>query len=121
MVQGAKPFKRRWTISLAVVLAAALLPAGVQAFDWPGVALKFLRRHAVPCGAIAKVVSVLGADVATCRDGREWALFWVEDEVALIDARTRRLYRWEPDVYGAYPQLYGSSAPDSQEPEGSGP
>jgi hypothetical protein len=73
---------RRWKLSLPVGFAAALLAFDAQSFDWPGVALKFLQRHAVPCAAVAKMDSVLGADIATCEDGRMWALFWVENEVA---------------------------------------
>ena len=99
---------RRWRLSLPVGFAAALLAFDAQSFDWPGVALKFLQRHAVPCAAVAKMDSVLGADIATCEDGREWALFWVENEVAFIDARTRRFYRWQADLYRSHPQLYES-------------
>ena len=95
-------------MSLPVALAVALLASRAQSFDWPGVALKFLQRHAVPCAAVAKMDSVLGADIATCEDGREWALFWVDNEVAFIDPQTRRLYRWRAEIHTSHPQLYES-------------
>ena len=99
---------RRWRLSLPVGFAAALLASGAQSFDLPGVALKFLQRHAVPCASVARMDSVPGADIATCEDGRKWVLFWVENEVAFIDARTRHFYRWQADVYRSHPQLYES-------------
>ena len=112
---------RRWTIPLSVVLVSALLPFSAQSFDLRRVALKFLHLHAVPCGAVVKADSALGADIVACEDGREWALFWVENEVAFIDPQTRRLYRWRPDVHRSHPQLYGSSAVSFQIPAAGGP
>jgi hypothetical protein len=103
-----------WTISLSVVLASALPALSAQPFDLRGVSLKFLHRHEVPCRAIATVVTALGADIATCEDGRQWALLWVEDDVAFINPQTRQLYRWESDVYRSYPQLYESVTVNSR-------
>ena len=48
-------------------------------------------------------------EVATCQDGREWALFWLEDEIAFVQPTTRELYKWDREVYIAYPALYGGS------------
>jgi hypothetical protein len=93
-------------MALLIALSAALLASGAQSFDWPGVALKFLQRHDVPCRAVTKMDSVVGAEIATCDDGREWALFWLENEVAFIDPQSRRPYRWRAEVNRAHPQLY---------------
>ena len=74
------------------------------------VAHRFLQRHGVPCLFVLKVGSTNGLDeVATCQDGREWALFWIEGEIAYVHPRTREFYKWDSEVYISYPQLYGGS------------
>src|SRR5262249_26562934 len=66
-----------------VALAALLLAFGASAQDLNSVAQRFLERHGVPCHSVLKVGSPADlGEVATCDDGREWALFWLEDEIA---------------------------------------
>jgi hypothetical protein len=48
-------------------------------------------------------------EVVTCQDGREWALFWIEDEIAYVHPQTREFYKWDWGVYVSYPELYGGS------------
>ena len=94
---------------VSLAYASALLSFNAQAEDLRDVTLRFLQRHAVPCRSVTKVDSPHGMDeVAVCEDGREWALFWLEDEIAFVHPRTRELYRWEPDVYRSQPQLFGT-------------
>ena len=89
--------------------ASALLSFSAHAQDLREVTLRFLQRHAVPCGSVTKVDSPHGLDeTAVCNDGREWALFWLEAEIAFVHPRTRELYRWDPDVYRSQPQIYGN-------------
>ena len=104
-----------WVMSVSVVSASALLMFSSHAEDMfsthsedlRNVSLKFLQRHAVPCRSVTKVESPQGMDeIATCDDGREWALFWLENEVAFVHPRTRELYRWEAGVYRSQPQVY---------------
>ncbi len=103
---------------LVVWLAALLLSFGANmqdpsAQDLSSVAHRFLQRHGVPCGSVLKVGSPADlGEVATCDDGREWALFWLEDEIAFVDPRTREAYRWDPEIYGTYPELYGRPGSD---------
>ena len=100
---------RHWAILASAVSALALLSFSAQSQDLRDVTLRFLQRHGVPCLSVTKVDSPHGMDeVAVCEDGREWALFWLEDEIAFVHPRTRELYRWQADVYRSQPQLYGS-------------
>ena len=96
-------------LSVVIVSTSALLSFSAQSQDLRDVTLRFLQRHGVPCGFVTKVDSPHGMDeVAVCDDGREWALFWLEDEIAFVHPQTRELYRWQADVYRSQPQLYGS-------------
>jgi hypothetical protein len=101
-----------WT---CVALGALLLSVGAGAQDLTGVAHRFLQRHGVPCAVVLKVGSSndLG-EVAVCEDGREWALFWLEDEIAFIDPQTREAYRWDREVYLAHPWLFARLARDDE-------
>jgi hypothetical protein len=95
--------------SLIGLLLSAFVTFSAQSEDLRDVTLRFLQRHGVPCGSVTKVESLHGLDeTAVCEDGREWALFWLEDEIAFVHPRTRELYRWQVDVYWSQPQLYGS-------------
>ena len=42
----------------------------------------------------------------TCQDGREWVLFWLENEIAFVQPETRELYKWQWELNELYPQLY---------------
>src|SRR5215471_9786433 len=96
---------RHWAMSVSVVSASMLLTFSAESEDLRDVTLRFLQRQAVPCGSVTKVENTLGMDeIATCEDGREWALFWLESEVAFVHRRTRELYRWQADVYRSQPQ-----------------
>jgi hypothetical protein len=109
-------------LSVFIVSASALLSFSAQSEDLRDVTLRFLQRHGVPCGSVTKVDSPHGMDeVAVCDDGREWALFWLEDEIAFVHPRTRELYRWQTDVYRSHPQLYGRVTVSFHVSEGSVP
>ena len=92
-----------------VALGMLLLSSGAYSQEL-SVAHQYLQRHGVPCLFVVKVATpdALG-DVVTCQDGREWALFWLEDEIAFVQTQTRELYNWDPEVYISYPKLYGGS------------
>ena len=101
-----------WRTSVAV--AALCLSCSAYTQDLTGVAHQFLQRHGVPCQRVLKVgVPRDLGEVATCQDGREWALFWLEDEIALIQPRTGDAYKWDREVYRAHPELYAGPAPGS--------
>lgn len=101
----------RWMTRAAVVVAAMFLTLSPQSQDLRDVARAYLQRHGVPCLSVTHVDrSSRDLDmVATCQDGREWALFFVEGEVAFVHPETRAPYRWRRDVYTAHPQVYGVS------------
>ena len=102
----------RWT---SVALATLFLSGSAWAQDLNGVAHQFLQRHGVPCPRVLTVGSPrdLG-EVATCQDGREWALFWLEDEIAFIQPQTGDAYKWDREVYRAHPELYAGRAPGNE-------
>ena len=96
-----------WT---CVALGALFPSCSTYSQELNGVALQFLQRHGVPCLFVLKVGNSDGLDeVATCQDGREWALLWIEDEIAFVQPTTRELYKWDRGVYVSYPELYGGS------------
>lgn len=98
----------------ACALFGAFLSFGAGSQDPSGVAYKFLQRHGVPCLSVLKVGTPYDLpEVATCEDGREWALFWLENEIGFVDPQTREAYRWDRQVYLLYPNLY--SRPRSNE------
>ena len=91
-------------------LGVLFLSSSACAQDLSAVAHRFLQRHGVPCQVVLKVGSPqdLG-EVATCGDRREWALFWLEDEIAFIHPQTREAYKWDREIYLSYPGLYSRS------------
>ena len=92
---------------LAPSLALMALTASSQSQSLSEVSLMYLQRHGVPCEAVVKVDSTDTLDeVAICQDGREWVLFWLEDEVAFVRPGSRQLYRWRPEVNISFPDLY---------------
>jgi len=109
-------------LSVFAASASALLSFNVQSQDLRDVTLRFLQRHGVPCWSVIRVDSPHGLDeVAVCDDGREWALFWLENEIAFVHPHTRELYRWQIDVYRSQPQLYGTMTASFQVSKGSVP
>ncbi len=101
-----------WT---SVALATLFLSCNAYAQDLNGVAQQFLQRHGVPCQRVLKVGSPRDmGEVATCQDGREWALFWLEDEIAIIQPRTGDAYKWDREVYLSHPELYAGPAPANE-------
>lgn len=102
-----------WRASVA--LAALFLSCNAYAEDArdpTDVAHQFLQRHGVPCQRVLKVgVPRELGEVASCQDGRDWALLWLEDEIAFIQPRTGDAYKWDREVYGAHPELYAGPAP----------
>jgi hypothetical protein len=96
-----------WMIAPLIALVA--LTGGSRSQSLLEISLTYLQRHGVPCKSVVKVGSSpygLG-EVATCQDGREWVLFWLEDEIAFLHPRTREPYKWDWEVYISYPELYG--------------
>ena len=84
----------------------ALFCPSTHAQELNDVALAFLKLHRVPCLTVIKVGTVVLDEVVTCEDGREWALFWLENEVAFVQPETRELYKWQWELNELYPQLY---------------
>ena len=94
-----------WILASSVALVAPT--ASSQSQSLSEVSLTYLQRHGVPCQSVVKVDSTDNLDeVAICQDGREWVLFWLEDEVAFVRPGSRQLYRWRPDVNISFPDLY---------------
>src|SRR5258708_1687963 len=94
-----------WILAPSAALVA--LTAGSQSQSLSEVSLTYLQRHGVPCQSVVKVDSTDNMDeVALCQDGREWVLFWLEDEVAFVRPGSRQLYRWRPEVNSSFPDLY---------------
>jgi hypothetical protein len=60
-------------------------------------------------------------EVATCQDGSEWVLFWLENEIAFVRPGSHQLYRWRRDVYNLYPYLYSIEKGESGLPRKSEP
>ena len=94
--------------SAGVALGALFLSGSVSAQELTLVAQKFLQRRGVPCVFVFEVGSPADlGEIVTCQDGRKWALFWIEDEIAFVDPRTHALYRWDWENYLSHPELYG--------------
>ena len=97
------------------LLATLLLPCIAYAQELNDVAHRFLRRHGVPCVLVLKVGSPRDmGEVATCQDGREWALFWLEDEIAFVHPHTGESYRWDRQIYLSHPEIYSGPNPSSE-------
>ena len=97
-----------WAVAPSVALAAFTAASSSQSLS--EVSLTYLQRHGVPCQSVVKVDSTDDLDeVAICQDGREWVMFWLEDEVAFVRPGSRQLYRWRLDVYISFPDLYEGS------------
>jgi len=108
----------------SVALGSLFLSCSGYSQDLDRVAHQFLQRHGVPCPFVVKVSSTNGLDeIATCQDDREWALFWIENEIAYVHPQTRELYKWDSEVSIAYPELYGGSKRTAyaELPAGDGP
>jgi hypothetical protein len=102
-----------WGTSIA--FAALFLSCSAYAQDLNGVAHQFLQRHGVPCLRVLHVGSPRDmGEVATCQDGREWALLWLEDEIAFVQPQTGDAYKWDRDTYMSHPELFASPAPRSE-------
>ena len=97
-----------WIIAPSVALVA--LTGISRSQSLPDVSLTYLQRHGGPCTAVMKVDTTIDLDqVATCQDGSEWVLFWIEDEIAFVQPGSHQLYRWRRDVHTLHPYLYGRS------------
>lgn len=94
-----------WVITPLVALVALTVNSRSQSpLD---VSLKYLQRHGVPCNAVMKVGSLDNLDeVATCQDGRQWVLLWLENEIAFVIPSSQDLYRWHREAHALYPFLY---------------
>lgn len=107
----------RWKFCVCVAVSCLFLAFGAQSRDVAGLAQSFLRLHHVPCERVTHIERWrLGVEmIATCQDGRRWALFFVEGDVAFVQPRTNAFYRWQPEIYRAYPQLYAVAKPVPEE------
>jgi hypothetical protein len=102
-----------WILASSVALVAPT--ASSQSQSLSEVSLTYLQRHGVPCQSVVKVDSTDNLDeVAICQDGREWVMFWLDDEVAFVRPGSRQLYRWSLDVNISFPDLYKGSQRISQ-------
>ena len=95
----------RWIARTCIGLGAFLCP-GTHAQELNDASLAFLKLHRVPCLAVITVGTFVLDDVVTCEDGREWMLFWLENEVAFVNPETRELYKWRWEINALYPQVY---------------
>jgi hypothetical protein len=101
------PSGRRWIAKTCIGLGALTCPsAHAQELNDP--TLAFLKLHRVPCLAVVKVSTVVLDEVVRCEDGREWMLFWLENEVAFVNSETRELYKWQWELNELYPYLYNA-------------
>jgi hypothetical protein len=90
----------------AVAIAALFSTSGPYSQDLHDVALAFLKRNSVPCLFVTHVDMASPDMIATCHDGREWALFFIEGEAAFVQPHTREPYKWRPEVYKLHPEVY---------------
>jgi hypothetical protein len=102
----------RWIAGTCIGVGALFCPSA-HAQELNDVALLFLKLHRVPCLTVVKVGTVIQDEVVTCEDGREWMLFWLENEVAFVSPETHELYKWQWELNELYPQLYNASPRDS--------
>ena len=104
--------------STCVALGALFLSCSTYSRELNGVAHQYLKRHGIPCLFVLKVGSSphgLG-EVATCQDGREWALFWLEDEIAFVHPRTREPYKWDRQIYLSHPEIFSGPNLNDENP-----
>jgi hypothetical protein len=93
-----------WT---CVALGALFLSRSAYSQDPNGVTHQYLQRHGIPCLFVLKVDSPHDfGEVATCQDGREWVLLWLEGEIAFVHPQTRELYKWDHQIYMSHPEIY---------------
>ena len=98
--------KMFWSV-VAPLAALVALTGSSRSQSLLDVSLKYLQRHGVPCQAVVRVSSLDSVDdVATCQDGRQWVLLWVENEIAFVNPSSQDLYRWRRDAHALYPYLY---------------
>jgi hypothetical protein len=104
-----------WT---CIALGTLFLSGSTYAQESNGVAQKFLQRHGVPCLFVLKVGSPGGMEeeIATCQDKREWALFWLEGEIAFVHPHTREPYKWDRQIYVSHPEIYSGANPSNESP-----
>ena len=99
-----------------VAFGMLFLSGSTYAQELNAVAHKFLKRHGVPCLLVLKVGSPRDmGEVATCQDGREWALFWLEDEIAFVQPQTRDSYKWDRQTYQSHPEIYGGPSTSNED------
>jgi hypothetical protein len=111
-----------WT---CIALGMLFVSCSTYAQELNGVAQRFLQRHGVPCAFVLKVGSPgdMAEEVATCQDKREWALFWLENEIAYVHPQTREPYKWSRQIYVSNPEIYAGPNPSNESPilRGCGP
>ncbi|MGD9878681.1 MAG: hypothetical protein AB7F22_34150 [Reyranella sp.] len=108
--------QKQWPAPALVALAMLLVSVSAHPWDLREVARQFLQRHGVPCPHVLKVDRGhhLG-EVATCQDGRQWILLWLEDEIAFVRLPGHELYRWDSHVFDAHPEIFSVSRQANQD------
>ena len=96
---------------LCASVGALCLSFSAYSQELNGVAHQFLQRHGVPCDFVLKVGLDNLGQAAVCEDGRAWAMFWVENEIAFAQLQTGEQYKWDRQIYLRHPELY--ITPDS--------
>jgi hypothetical protein len=100
--------KRIFSWMIAPLMALVALTGSSRSQSLREVSLTYLQRHGVPCKSVVKIDSADTLDeVATCQDGSEWVLFWLENEIAFVHPGSHQLYRWSRDVHNLHPDLFG--------------
>lgn len=99
--------QKQWAVAALAALAILLVSLDARSSDLSEVARRFLQRHGVPCPVVLKVDSSHDAgEVATCQDGRQWILMWLEDEIAFVQLPGREPYKWNSGIFKAHPEIY---------------
>jgi len=113
-MRGRRAVLAELLMCLAIALATLFTSLGSQEQELNLIALTYLQRRGVPCLQVTDVDRpVRDYDmVATCQDGRRWALFLIEGEVAFVQPDTGEPYRWQRDVYQSHPEIFSYSQID---------
>ena len=98
--------------ALCAAVGALFLSCSARSQESSGVALQFLQRHGVPCRLVLMVGHDEFGEAALCEDGRIWALFWAENEIAFVHPQTREAYKWDRQIYLCHPELYFARDPN---------
>lgn len=105
---GSRNELTRMVLGIACLASCQATGAFSQTRSDADVSLQYLNRHGVPCRSIVSAAVTVMNDIVTCEDGRQWVLFWLENEVAYVPP-SRELYKWRREIDASYPEVYGGS------------